>query len=366
MIEKRITVIGCGMVGRLIATDLGKDFLVTAVDKSEENLELLTNFRGKKQIANALNTDDLKVNTEKADLVLLAVPGFMGFKVLESLLALGKNVVDISFFPEDANLLNETAKNNNCFAMVDCGIAPGFSHLAPGYYATKGLKDYTCYVGGLPFEKTPPFAYKAPFSPVDVIEEYTRPARFRRENKNITQPPLTEYEILDFEKAGVLEAFVSDGLRSLLNSYPSIPNMIEKTLRHPGHAAAIKVLLDGGLLSDEGDSPTPLEFNSKILFNQWKLNPEDDEFTFMRLLLKGENLNKQIDIYDRKDFKNGFSSMARTTGYTACAVARKSLEDNFTNFGVFVPEILGEKYGYFEYATKFLKSMGITIEEKDL
>lgn len=366
MSEKKITVIGCGMVGRLIATDLGNDYLVTAVDKDANNLDLLNHFRGKKQVADALKVDDLKLATKDCDLVLLAVPGFMGFQVLKNLIQLGKNVVDISFFPEDANLLNELALENNCFAMVDCGIAPGYSHLAPGYYATKGLKNYTCYVGGLPFEKAPPFAYKAPFSPIDVIEEYTRPARFRRDRKDITQPPLTEYEILDFEKAGVLEAFVSDGLRSLIGSYPDIPDMIEKTLRHPGHAAAIKVLIDGGLLDDSGPSPTPLEFNSKILFNQWKLMPEDDEFTFMRLLLKGANFSKQIDIYDRKDFKSGFSSMSRTTGFTACAIARRAIEENFDLNGIFVPEILGEKYGYFEFVTKFLKQKGITIEEKDL
>ena len=39
------------------------------------------------------------------------------------------------------------------------------------------LRAATIYVGGLPRARTWPFQYKAPFSPSDVVEEYTRPAR---------------------------------------------------------------------------------------------------------------------------------------------------------------------------------------------
>ena len=34
---------------------------------------------------------------------------------------------------------------------------------------------------------------------------------------------------------------------------------------------------------------SPLDFTSKILMNEWKLNPSEKEFTVMRIGLKGEN-----------------------------------------------------------------------------
>jgi len=43
-----------------------------------------------------------------------------------------------------------------------------------------------CYVGGLPFERTLPWQYKAPFSPSDVLEEYTRPVYIRENGNNKT------------------------------------------------------------------------------------------------------------------------------------------------------------------------------------
>lgn len=363
MEDKKITLIGCGMVGQLIATELSADFYVTVMDNNQKNLDQLNHFRGKKLLGDANQIIDLKRATEEAHLVVLAVPGFLGYEVLNNLLELGKNVVDISFFSENAQLLSAVAQKNNCFALVDCGIAPGFSHLAAGFYAHKNLKQYKIYVGGLPFEKTPPFAYKAPFSPIDVIEEYTRPARFIKNGHQVTQAALTEYELLEFEKIGLLEAFVSDGLRSLIFNYPQIDYMIEKTLRHPGHAAAIKVLLDGGFLNDSGSEPTPLAFNLKILFDQWKLKPEDDEFTLMKLELMAENWKKTITVFDRKDFDTGFSSMARTTGYTCCAVVRKALESNFNNIGIFEPEILAEKHDFYPFVKNYLIKKGISIEE---
>ena len=48
-----------------------------------------------------------------------------------------------------------------------------------------------------------PYQYKAPFSPVDVIEEYTRPARFIRNSKLVIKPALSDIELIEFEKAGV-------------------------------------------------------------------------------------------------------------------------------------------------------------------
>ena len=47
----------------------------------------------------------------------------MGFKALKSIIKAGKNVVDISFFPEDPFLLDDLAKQKGVTAIVDCGVA---------------------------------------------------------------------------------------------------------------------------------------------------------------------------------------------------------------------------------------------------
>ena len=93
--------------------------------------------------------------------------------------------------------------------------------------------------------------YKAPFSPIDVIEEYTRPARYVENGNIIVREPLTDSEYMEFEKTGTLEAFNSDGLRSILFTMPHILNMKEKTLRYPGHAEYVRVLKQSGFFNKE-------------------------------------------------------------------------------------------------------------------
>ena len=81
------------------------------------------------------------------------------------------------------------------------------------------IDSFECVVGGLPKIRTLPFEYKAPFSPIDVIEEYTRPARFIENGHIVIKPALSDAELIDFEKTGTLESFNTDGLRSILFYY---------------------------------------------------------------------------------------------------------------------------------------------------
>ena len=127
------------------------------------------------------------------DLVVCAVPGFLGFETLKSIIEAEINVVDISFFSENSLELDALAKEKNITAIVDCGVAPGMDNIILGHYNEKmKLTDFECLVGGLPKVKKWPFCYKAPFSPVDVIEEYTRPARYIENGKMITRDALTD------------------------------------------------------------------------------------------------------------------------------------------------------------------------------
>lgn len=369
---QNILVLGAGMVGSAMAIDLASNHSVTLTDKSEQRLN---EVKGKCQ---KLNIQILDVSDEKklqkllvtADLVICAVPGFLGFKTLKNIIEAGKDVVDISFFPENALELDALAKTKKVTAIVDCGVAPGMDNIILGQYNEKmKLTDFECLVGGLPKVKKWPFNYKAPFSPIDVIEEYTRPARYVENNVLVIREPLTDCELIEIEKVGTLESFNSDGLRSLIYTMPHIKNMKEKTLRYPGHVEYIKVLKESGFfntekISVEGKEISPLEVTCSILFNEWKLEQNEEEITVMRVTLKGENQDGRIEeivytLYDEYDTETATSSMARTTGYTATAVANMVLDGLFREKGIFPPELIGKHDECFSFILNYLAHRNI-------
>jgi len=369
---KNIIVLGAGMVGSAIAIDLTKKHQVTLTDLSQEALkkasikcDLL-----KTKLLDVTNKDLLQGTIKQHDLVVCAVPGFLGYETLKAIIEAEMNVIDISFFPENSLDLDALAKEKNVTAIVDCGVAPGMDNIILGYYNEKmKLTDFECLVGGLPKVKKWPFCYKAPFSPIDVIEEYTRPARYVEQGEMITREPLTDCEYIDFDDVGTLESFNSDGLRSIIFTMPHIPNMKEKTLRYPGHVEYIKVLKEAGFFNTEkidlGDtSISPLDFTSKILFNEWKLGETEEELTVMRISLKGENANGQLEevvynLHDEYCSETQTSSMARTTGYTATAAANLFLDGLFSEKGVFPPELVGKYEACFNYFIAYLKERNI-------
>ncbi len=368
----KIIVLGAGMVGSAMAIDLSELHDVTLTDLNEKRLAHVNQKCNSLQILqlDVCNHLQLKNAIQNSDLVICAVPGFLGFETLKQIILAGKNVVDISFFPENAFDLNELAVQQNVTAIVDCGVAPGMGNIILGYYNEKlKLTDFECLVGGLPKIKKWPFCYKAPFSPIDVIEEYTRPARYVENGNIITREPLTDCEFVEFDNIGTLESFNSDGLRSIIFTMPHIINRKEKTLRYPGHVEYVRVLKESGFFSNDkmmvnGIAISPLDFTSKILFNEWKLGENEEEFTVMRITLKGTNENGEMveiiyNLFDEYCSKTQTSSMARTTGYTATAVANLCLEGLFVNKGIFPPELVGKHENCFNYIMNYLNERGV-------
>lgn len=360
----KIAVLGAGMVGRAIAIDLSNQYIVTSFDISESSLAILNEKGIPTSQTDLCNYSHYPQLLEDFDFVITAVPGFMGFEALKAVIKSKKNAVDISFFPEDALELDALAKENNVTAIVDCGVAPGMSNLILGYYNYKmNVENFECMVGGLPQKRVKPFEYKAPFSPIDVIEEYIRPARLMENKTIVTKPALTEPELIDFDETGTLEAFNTDGLRSLLFTMNHIPNMKEKTLRYPGHIDLIKALKLGGFFNHEkinfkGNEISPIEFSSAILINQWKLGVNEEEFTIMKIKITGteEGIQKTIvyDLFDKFDSATHTSSMARTTGYTCTAAVNMLINKLFTKKGVFPPELVGNNAICFEFILNYL------------
>ncbi len=350
----RITVLGAGLVGSAIVRDLAQEasVRVTAVDINRHALERLAAAAPVHTVvADVSEPGRVAALASASDLMVCAVPGYIGFETLRHIIEAGKNVVDISFFAEDAFALDDLAKRQGVTAVVDCGVAPGLCNILAGHVSTQldACESYACYVGGLPKVRRWPYEYKAVFSPRDVIEEYTRPARLVEHGREVVRPALSDVELRDVPGLGTLEAFNTDGVRTLRHTLP-MPFMKEKTMRYPGHANLMRILRESGFFSPspivvDGQQVVPLSVTSKLLFSQWLLQPGDEDITVMQVVVDGQKGDRRLrytyDLFDAYDRATQTHSMARTTGYACAIVARQVGRGLFTRKGICPPEYVG-------------------------
>ncbi|MCK5135821.1 MAG: saccharopine dehydrogenase NADP-binding domain-containing protein [Bacteroidales bacterium] len=375
MTRRKIIVLGAGLIGKAIAIDLKKSgHNVTAVDLNEEVLNDLSSGYGISGIRADFTGDHLVGIVKKFDLVVGAAPGTSGYRIMERVIRAGKNMVDISFCPEDFMKLDQLAREQRVVVVPDMGVAPGMCNAILGYHHGRmEVESYRCLVGGLPFERRWPLEYKSSWSPMDCIEEYTRPARFRSGGKSVVKPALSDLEKVEFEGIGVLEAWNSDGLRSLLDSFPHIPDMVEKTLRYPGTVDYLKVLRELGYFSTEevevkGRKVRPVDLTAALLFPLFKLEKGEKEFTVMRVMIEGKEDGKGIryeyDLYDEYDPVSDTISMARTTGYACTGVAHLLLNGMLTQTGVIPPERTAIEEENFTCLMQHLRDRGVDYQVK--
>ncbi len=372
--QKKIIVLGAGRVGSAIALDLAGDCEVTAVDVRKEVLQPLVRRGITPLWADLAMPGRIAALVESFDLVVGALPGFMGYQVVKEVIRAGKDMVDISFFPQDPFTLDEEARQQGVKIVIDAGVAPGMSNIFLGYYDTlMEVERYACYVGGLPVVRQWPFEYKAVFSPLDVIEEYVRPARYIENGHPVVKPALSDSELLDFAGIGTLEAWNSDGLRTLLVTMNHVPNMIEKTLRYPGTVEYLKVLRESGFFSYEevevnGKKIRPVDLTARLLFRQWELKPGEEDFTVMRVEIRGRQEGEEkkyvYTLLDRYDRRQGMTSMARTTGFTCTALVRLMLEGKIEGSGILPPEKVARKGENFSFILDHLEERGVHYDLK--
>lgn len=373
---KKIVVLGAGRVGAAMAIDLNKKFEVVSVDYNQEALNLLNQFNNIKTVEVDLSiSENINKVISDCDLVVSAVPGFMGYETLKTIIESKKNVVDIAFFPEDPFGLDNLAKENGVTAVIDAGVAPGMGNIILGYHNAKmEIKKYECLVGGLPFIREWPYEYKAVFSPIDVIEEYIRPARYVQNGELVVREALSDPELVNFKEVGTLESWNSDGLRTLIKTM-DIPDMIEKTLRYPGAIEYLRVLRESGFFSYEevevnGQKIRPIDLTTKLLFPIWQLKDGEEDFTVMRIIIEGtENaVNKkyQYDLFDRYERESKTISMARTTGYTCTAIVNLILDGMYDKPGITPPEYVGVLEENFNYIKKYLAERNVNYKVKSV
>ena len=372
----RIVVLGCGAVGRHIAIDLSKDpdCEVIAVDLNREDLEHLAS-----EHPIQIRVEDLSIEegvtraVENADIVIGSVPYFIGYKMLEAVIRAGKNIVDISYFPEDPFGLDDLATEMGVTAVVDCGVVPGMANIILGDHIRKmKVTKYECYVGGIPKSRNAPLKYKSPFPVLEVLEEYAESGSMVENGKVVVRPMLSETMTIKLDKVGTLACLNSDGLRTLIRTM-DIPDMFEKTLRYPGHADLMRIFRDTGLLNTtpiqvEGVAVRPIDVTASLLSPLWKYEPGEADITVMRLIISGEENGKPAtftyDMYDEYDPVTDALSMARTTGYTCTAVTRLVLDGTYSQKGISPPEFVGRVDGCWKSVKRYLEDRGVHCKMK--
>jgi len=375
MTKKNVIVLGAGRVGRVIARDLNDDpdIRVTVADR---RADMLSSVKGKIDCEtisdNLADPEAVARVVADFDFAIGALPGALGLSTLRGIVAAGKPCVDISFLPEDPRQLAAEAKSSGSSVLYDFGVAPGMSNLLSAAAANEvtPARQISILVGGLPLVRRQPWEYAAPFSPADVIEEYIRPARIKVGGVVSERAALSGVETIEFPEIGTLEAFYTDGLRSLLETVPCAA-MEEKTLRYPGYAKRIGLLRDSGFLDAtpidiNGVKVAPRDVTLKLLEPAWYLDEGMEEFTVMRVSITGGNEGnappKRVcwEMLDRTDRYRNESSMARTTGFPAAIAARAMLSGKLQlGPGIFPPESLAKEPAFIESLLAELKSRGV-------
>jgi lysine 6-dehydrogenase len=375
---QRVTVLGAGLVGSLIARSLADDgrFEILVCDRSEE---ALGSFAGLPRIATVrldfARGASIAAAVASADVVVGAVPGFLGHAMLRTVIEAGRPLADISFAPEDPLALDGLAREKGVPAIVDCGVSPGLSNLACGRATGRldTVDSVVISVGGLPFRRVPPWEYRIVFSATDVIEEYTRPARLVEDRQVVTKPALSEVTRFDLPGVGTLEAFLTDGLRTLLSTVKA-RNLREQTLRWPGHAEKMRLLRDAGFFGDEpieagGTRVAPRAVAEALLFPMWKRPEGEEEFTVLRVESHGSRAGRPVrlvhDLFDRTDVRTGATSMARTTGFPCVIAALLLASGAFREPGVFPLEVLGARPDLFASFVEGLAARGVAFSETE-
>lgn len=371
----KAVVLGAGMVGSTMAWDMARiGYDVTVVDAREDALARIAALCAAKTVrADMLDRSALRGATEGADVVLGALSSAIGLEIMRRVIELGKRYVDIAFMAEDASTLDALAKEHGAVVVYDMGVGPGMSNVLIGHAAARmqPCQRIEILVGGLPVVRRWPFEYKAPFAPSDVIEEYVRPARLVEHGKLVVKEALSEPELVDLPGVGTLEAFNTDGLRSLATTLDA-PFMRERTLRYPGHIALMRAFRETGLFSSEpievgGAHVSPLALMEKLLFPKWSFGDGEEDLTVMQITIEGREGGKSVkrtwDMFDRADRATGFRSMSRTTGFPATIAADLLARGRFAAPGVHPPEVLGRVEGLRDHFLQELEGRGVRFTE---
>ena len=156
---------------------------------------------------------------------------------------------------------------------------------------------------------------------------------------------------------------------SFIYTHPELFYFTEKTIRWPGHWQGIQTLKECGLLDVipvdfQGTSLSPRKFMLHSLEPRMKANPGETDVCVMYNSIEGikDDHHQLIEfhMWDEEDTKNGITSMARVTGFSAAIAAFMLGEGVFDAKGIRAPEEVFSPLTY-NYFMSELEKRNITV-----
>ncbi|WP_292000601.1 saccharopine dehydrogenase C-terminal domain-containing protein [Caldivirga sp.] len=317
-----VTVVGLGSMGKAALYYLLKhtNHEVWGYDKSSEVVNNALSLGANAVRADVMDDSVTKKIASNSDVVLTAVPQSIADSLVIKLHDYGVNVVDLIFLWKFSDEVAGRVKNGP-LVIPACGWAPGLTNLLAVAASSELdiVEEVGIHVGGNPVNPRPPLYYDLLFSVESTIEEYVRPATimFNGELKNV-DPLSFIYPFKTWLIEGDFSEFYTDGLSTLIVTMPkwfrTIKTMYERTIRWSRHLEVMRVLKDLGLLNNT-------DVLVKSLGNVLKPGVEDFSLTIVEAkgMINGEPAKIAFEGIDYA--REGFTSMARLTGFTAAIVA---------------------------------------------
>ena len=351
-------ILGAGTIGTAVAWDLTHIAPVADVTVADHDPAALARVASALPVAtariDAAAPDTIVRLALQHDVVVGALPSRFGHAVLHALCEAGRRYCDVSFMPEDARGLDQTARRYGAVVVHDCGVAPGLSHAIVGDAVTRLA---TCdrvriEVGGLPGTQSPLSSTRRHLRHRTSSRSTRVPCAGCARAKSRIVEALSEVQTVRVDGVGPLDSFLTDGLRSLVDTV-SVREMDERTLRHPGHLPLMVALRDAGFFDTraidvDGQRVAPRDLTSRLLFPHWAYEEGERDVTVLRVEVRGTDANGAEagwvwELVDRPApaLSGSLSSMARTTAFPAAIVARWLADGTISEPGVHAPETLG-------------------------
>ncbi len=374
-------VLGAGKMGSVLARDLldsDPGHTVRLADSSAAHLE----HAAGRLASDRLNCIELDVADARATdaafagstVAFCALPHRLSLTALQAAVRAEVHLVDmVGEWPEERRGYDGTAQDRGITLVSGMGVAPGISNacVARGVALLDTAERAVIYVGGVPLEPTPPLNYRIVFAVESVLDAYERPAVIIDGGEVTEVPPLSGLEPVHFPAPfGEMECFFTDGLNSLLLSMRERVGreLAEKTVRYPGHAAAIAALKACGLFSQEaievdGEPVVPRRVLERLLDTRLRLG-DDQDATLLRVVVQGtqggEPMTHTFEMVDRYDPERKLTSMGKTTSFPASIAGQLIADGTIAQRGSLFPEDVfqGE---LFDLLSNELRRRGVVV-----
>ncbi|HSK19420.1 MAG TPA: saccharopine dehydrogenase C-terminal domain-containing protein [Longimicrobiales bacterium] len=380
----RMLVMGAGLQGSACAYDLLQNPEVEQVTVADMRIDslppFLERYRKDERLrlvrVDARNEEEVRGVMAGATACMNALPYYFNLDITRIAVEAGVHYCDLggnTAIVFDQMKLDDDAKQKNISVIPDCGLAPGMVNIlaAAGIAELDEPETVRIRVGGLPQDPQPPLNYQIVYSLHGVLDYYTTDSWVLRDGEPLEVDALSEVEPVEFPApVGTLEAFhTAGGLSTMPWTYKDrLRNMEYKTLRYPGHADAVRVIRDLGLLSLDpvevsGGSVVPRDVFIACAEPRLR-RPEARDLVALRVEAEGKKDGRPrrivFDLIDYHDEKTGITAMERTTGFSLSITGQMQARGQVKP-GVLTPDLAVPAQAYIDE----LKNRNIDIRRHE-